>query len=109
MDGSTNTAALTGEIQQLGSRGNTDTVRRVTDWIMRRPEQLTDTERKCHDELCERSRLCCVIRSGGESVAESFEPAAAAGAVEGAGRPVGVESDDVECGGGEGVLEADFR
>ncbi|MEE1824865.1 transposase [Streptomyces sp. BE20] len=31
------------------------TVRRVTDWIMRRPERLDDTERKCLDELCERS------------------------------------------------------
>nr|WP_275406962.1 transposase [Streptomyces sp. SID12488] len=31
------------------------TVRRVTDWIMCRPEQLTDTERKCLDDLCERS------------------------------------------------------
>jgi hypothetical protein len=31
------------------------TVRRVTNWIMRRPERLTDTERKCLTEQCERS------------------------------------------------------
>ncbi|MWA08266.1 transposase [Streptomyces sp. BA2] len=31
------------------------TVRRVTGWIMRRPEQLTGTERKCLDDLCDRS------------------------------------------------------
>ncbi|MEU9371736.1 hypothetical protein AB0D71_45430 [Streptomyces avermitilis] len=31
------------------------TVRRVTDWITRRPEQLTETERECLDELRERS------------------------------------------------------
>ncbi|MFH9044897.1 transposase [Streptomyces sp. NPDC017966] len=31
------------------------TVRRVTDWIMRRPEHLTETDRTCLDELCERS------------------------------------------------------
>lgn len=31
------------------------TVRRVTDWIMRRPDRLGDTERKCLEELCERS------------------------------------------------------
>lgn len=31
------------------------TVRRVTDWIMRRPEHLTETESKCLGELCERS------------------------------------------------------
>ncbi|MFJ2590784.1 transposase [Streptomyces sp. NPDC087538] len=31
------------------------TVRRVTGWIMRRPEHLTDTERKCLTELCEHS------------------------------------------------------
>ncbi|MFF0042946.1 ISL3 family transposase [Streptomyces mirabilis] len=78
MEGCTNAAALTREIQQLGYRGDINTVRRhlrpyrtgtiptdaplphltvrrVTDWIMRRPEQLTDTERKCLDELCERS------------------------------------------------------
>ncbi|MDX3452085.1 hypothetical protein PV396_09025 [Streptomyces sp. ME02-8801-2C] len=73
MEGCTNAAALTREIQQLGHRGDINTVRRhlrpyrtgtipadaplpqltvrrVTDWIMRRPEQLTDTERKCLDE-----------------------------------------------------------
>lgn len=78
MEGCTNAAALTREIQQLGYRGDINTVRRhlrpyrtgtiptdaplphltvrrVTDWIMRRPELLTDTERKCLDELCERS------------------------------------------------------
>ncbi|MFI1652287.1 hypothetical protein ACH4XT_35885 [Streptomyces avidinii] len=31
------------------------TVRRVTDWITRRPEHLTDVERKGLDELCERT------------------------------------------------------
>ncbi|MFC8366865.1 MULTISPECIES: hypothetical protein [unclassified Streptomyces] len=31
------------------------TVRRVTDWIMCRPEHLTETERKCLDGLCERN------------------------------------------------------
>nr|WP_262705545.1 ISL3 family transposase [Streptomyces sp. NEAU-383] len=78
MEGCTNAAALTREIQQLGYRGDINTVRRhlrpyrtgtiptdaplphltvrrVTDWIMRRPEHLTDTGRKCLDELCERS------------------------------------------------------
>ncbi|MFF1700220.1 ISL3 family transposase [Streptomyces sp. NPDC058257] len=78
MEGCTNAAALTREIQQLGYRGNVNsvrrhlrpyrtgaiptdaplphlTVRRVTNWIMRRPEHLTDAERKCLDELCERS------------------------------------------------------
>lgn len=78
MEGCTNAAALTREIQQLGYRGDINTVRRhlrpyrtgtiptdaplphltvsrVTDWIMRRPEHLTDTERKCLGELCERS------------------------------------------------------
>ncbi|MFJ3673360.1 transposase [Streptomyces sp. NPDC090106] len=78
MEGCTNAAALTREIQQLGYRGDINTVRRhlrpyrtgtiptdaplphltvrrVTDWIMRRPEHLTDTESKCLDELCERS------------------------------------------------------
>ncbi|MEV1069822.1 transposase [Streptomyces sp. NPDC050263] len=77
MEGCTNAAALTREIQRLGYRGDVNTVRRhlrpyrtgtipadalmphltvrrVTDWIMRRPEQLTDTERTCLDELCER-------------------------------------------------------
>jgi len=54
------------------------------------------------------NRLCCAIRSGRELVAESFE-SAVVGAVEGAGGPVGVESDHVERGGGESVLEADFR
>lgn len=78
MEGCTNAAALTREIQQLGYRGDVNTVqrhmrpyrngvipaeaplphlavRRVTDWIMRRPEQLDDTERKCLEDLCERS------------------------------------------------------
>ncbi|MGW2825751.1 hypothetical protein ACWC24_32800 [Streptomyces sp. NPDC001443] len=78
MEGCTNAAALTREIQQLGYRGGINTVRRhlrpyrtgaippdaplphltvrrVTNWIMRRPEHLTDTERKCLGELCERS------------------------------------------------------
>ncbi|MEE1836284.1 ISL3 family transposase [Streptomyces sp. SP17KL33] len=78
MEGCTNAAALTREIQQLGYRGDIDTVRhrlrpyrtgtiptdaplphltvrRVTDWIMHRPEHLTETERKCLGELCERS------------------------------------------------------
>ncbi|CAM5309646.1 ISL3 family transposase ISFsp1 [Streptomyces griseomycini] len=79
MEGCTNAAALTREIQQLGYRGDVNntvrrhlrpyrtgtvptdaplphlTVRRVTDWIMRRPEHLTETDRKCLDELCERS------------------------------------------------------
>ncbi|WP_331754691.1 ISL3 family transposase (plasmid) [Streptomyces sp. NBC_00012] len=78
MEGCTNASALTREIQQLGYRGDVNTVRRhlkpyrngtipqtaplphmtvrrVTDWIMRRPERLTDTERKCLTELCERS------------------------------------------------------
>ncbi|WKK26880.1 transposase [Streptomyces olivoreticuli] len=31
------------------------TVCRVTDWIMSRPEQLTDTERKRLNDLCDRS------------------------------------------------------
>ncbi|MEV6313604.1 transposase [Streptomyces sp. NPDC051840] len=31
------------------------TVRKVTDWTMRRPECLTDVERKGLDELCERN------------------------------------------------------
>ncbi|MGW7585913.1 ISL3 family transposase [Kitasatospora sp. NPDC054768] len=78
MEGCTNASALTREIRQLGYRGDVNTVqrhlrlyrtgaipteaplphltvRRVTDWIMRRPERLDDTERKCLDELCKRS------------------------------------------------------
>uniref|UniRef100_UPI002F90DEBB ISL3 family transposase n=1 Tax=Kitasatospora sp. NBC_01519 TaxID=2903576 RepID=UPI002F90DEBB len=78
MEGCTNASALTREIRQLGYRGDVNTVqrhlrlyrtgaipvqaplphltvRRVTDWIMRRPERLDDTERKCLDELCERN------------------------------------------------------
>ncbi|MGW2477887.1 ISL3 family transposase [Streptomyces sp. NPDC001665] len=78
MEGCTNAAALTREIRQLGYRGDVNTVRRhpkpyrngaipataplprltvrkVTDWIMRRPECLTDVERKSLDELCERN------------------------------------------------------
>ncbi|MFJ8111617.1 hypothetical protein [Streptomyces sp. NPDC096132] len=78
MEGCIDAAALTREIQQLGYRGHINTVRRrlrpyrsgtiptaaplphstvrgVTDWIMRRPERLTATERECLDELCERS------------------------------------------------------
>ncbi|WP_399935045.1 ISL3 family transposase [Streptomyces kanamyceticus] len=77
-EGCTNAAALTREIQQLGFGGTVNTVRRhlrpyrtgaiptdaplphltvrrVTNWIMRRPEPLTDTERKCLAELCGRS------------------------------------------------------
>ncbi|MFD3998763.1 ISL3 family transposase [Streptomyces sp. NPDC058583] len=78
MEGCTNASALTREIQRLGYRGDVNTVRRhlkpyrngaipataplpqltvrrVTDWIMRRPEHLTDVERKELDELCERN------------------------------------------------------
>ncbi len=78
MEGCTNASALTREIQNLGYRGDVNTVRRhlrpyrtgviptdaplpqltvrrVTDWIMRRPEQLMDIERKCLDDLCVRS------------------------------------------------------
>ncbi|MGW7099669.1 hypothetical protein [Streptomyces sp. NPDC054838] len=78
MEGCTNASALTREIQRLGYRGDVNTVRRylkpyrngaipvtaplphltvrrVTDWIMRRPEHLTDVERKGLDELCERN------------------------------------------------------
>ncbi|MEU4995984.1 hypothetical protein [Streptomyces sp. NPDC021622] len=78
LEGCTNASALTREIQQLGYRGGmgtvqrhlrayrtgeipTDTplpqltVRRVTDWIMRGLEQLTDTERKGLDDLCARN------------------------------------------------------
>ncbi len=78
MEGCTNASALTRKIQQLGYRGDVNTVRRhlkpyrngtipqtapfphmtvrrVTDWITRRPERLTDTEHKCLTELCERS------------------------------------------------------
>ncbi|MEE1735183.1 ISL3 family transposase [Streptomyces sp. BE147] len=77
-EGCINASALTREIQQLGYCGDVNTVRRhlepyrngtipttaplphmtvrrVTDWIMRRPECLTDTERKCLDELSDRS------------------------------------------------------
>ncbi|MGW8329340.1 ISL3 family transposase [Streptomyces sp. NPDC055897] len=78
MEGCTNAAALTREIQRLGYRGDINTVRRhlkpyrdgeipitapsphlsvrsVTDWIMRRPEHLTDVESKGLDELCGRN------------------------------------------------------
>ncbi|MFD9624213.1 transposase, partial [Streptomyces virginiae] len=78
MEGCTNASALTREIQRLGYQGDINTVRRhlkayrsgaipataplphltvrrVTDWIMRRPEHLTDVERKGLDELCERN------------------------------------------------------
>ncbi|MFF2579843.1 hypothetical protein [Streptomyces goshikiensis] len=78
MQGRTNASAPTREIQRLGYRGDIDTVRRhlepyrdgaipatapsphltvrrVTDWIMRRPEHLTDLEQKGLDELCERN------------------------------------------------------
>ncbi|MFD5923000.1 hypothetical protein ACFVYP_41020 [Kitasatospora sp. NPDC058201] len=78
MEGCTDASALTREIQQLGYRGDVNTVqrhlrlyrtgaipaaappphltvRRGTDWIMHRPERLDDTERKCLDELRERS------------------------------------------------------
>ncbi|WP_416967865.1 transposase [Streptomyces sp. 4F14] len=77
-EGCTRAAALTREIQQLGHRGDVSTVRRhlrlyragtiptdaplpqptvrrVTDWIMRRPGHLTETGRQCLGELCERS------------------------------------------------------
>ncbi|MCX2185695.1 transposase [Streptomyces sp. SKN60] len=80
MEGCTNASALTREIQRLGYRGDVNTVRRhakpyragaipatapsphltvrrVTDWIMRRPEHLTDVERKGLEELCERNRV----------------------------------------------------
>lgn len=76
--GCTNVSALTREIRRLGYRGDVNTVRRhmksyrsgaipatapsphltvrrVTDWIMRRPEHLTDVERKSLEELCERN------------------------------------------------------
>ncbi|MGW0940136.1 ISL3 family transposase [Streptomyces sp. NPDC002666] len=78
MEGCTNASALTREIQRLGYRGDVNTVRRhlkpyrngaipvtaplphltvrrVTDWIMRRPEHLTGVERKGLDKLCERN------------------------------------------------------
>ncbi|WUA47488.1 ISL3 family transposase [Streptomyces sp. NBC_01367] len=78
MEGCTNASALTREIQRLGYRGDVNTVRRhlkpyrngaipatapspqltvrrVTKWIMRRPEQLMDVERKGLDELCVRN------------------------------------------------------
>ncbi|WP_264349593.1 ISL3 family transposase [Streptomyces milbemycinicus] len=77
LESCTNASALAREIQQLGYRGDVNTVRRhlrpyrtgaipaqaplplrtvrrVTDWIMRRPEHLTDTERKLLTDLCER-------------------------------------------------------
>ncbi|MFF8618922.1 transposase [Streptomyces sp. NPDC015350] len=78
MEGCTNASAPAQEIQQLGHRGDVNTVRRhlkpyrngtipqtaplphmtvrrVADWIMRRPERLTDTEHKYLTELCKRS------------------------------------------------------
>jgi hypothetical protein len=78
MEGCTNAAQLTREIHQLGYRGDVNTVRRhlrpyrngaipahapmprltvrrVTGWIMSRPERLTDMERKHLEDLCERS------------------------------------------------------
>ncbi|MFD5098108.1 transposase [Streptomyces albidochromogenes] len=78
MEGCTNASALTREIQRLGYRGDVNTVRRHlkpyrnsaipataplphltvrrgTDWTVRRPEHLTDVERKGLDELCERN------------------------------------------------------
>ncbi|MFK4213642.1 transposase [Streptomyces sp. NPDC030920] len=78
MDGCTNASALAREIQQLGYHGDVNTVRRhlkpyrngtipqtaplphmtvrrVTGWITRRPEHLTDTERNYLTELCEHS------------------------------------------------------
>ncbi|MFE7268325.1 transposase [Streptomyces sp. NPDC057592] len=78
MEGCTNASALAREIQQLGYRGDVSavrrhlkpyrngtipqtaplphmTVRRVTGWITRGPEHLTDTERRCLAELCEHS------------------------------------------------------
>lgn len=78
LEGCTNASALAREIQQLGYRGDINTVRRhlrpyrtgaipldtplphltvrrVTNWIMSRPEHLTDTERKCLNDLCDRS------------------------------------------------------
>ncbi|MEV5880966.1 DnaB-like helicase C-terminal domain-containing protein [Streptomyces sp. NPDC052101] len=78
MEGCTNAPALTREIQHLGCRGDINTVprhlrpyrtgtiptdaplphltvRRVTDWITRRLELPTETERKCLGKLCEHS------------------------------------------------------
>ncbi|WP_329448315.1 transposase (plasmid) [Streptomyces sp. NBC_01426] len=78
MEGCTNASALTREIQRLGYRDDVNTVRRhlkpyrdgaipltaplphlivrrATDWIMRRPEHLTDVKRKGLDGLCERN------------------------------------------------------
>ncbi|MFJ2900537.1 hypothetical protein ACIO87_37470 [Streptomyces sp. NPDC087218] len=78
MEGCTNASTLTREIQRLGHRGDVNTVRRhlkpyrsgaipataplphltlrgVTGWITRRPEHLTDVERKGLKELCERN------------------------------------------------------
>ena len=64
---------------------------------------------KSPHELWSDPGLCCAIPgSGSEPVGELFE-AAAAGVVLIVAGPVRVESDHVECGGGEGVLEADFR
>ncbi|MFF9572085.1 hypothetical protein [Streptomyces sp. NPDC014685] len=77
-EGCTNASAPAREIQQLGHRGDVNTVRRhlkpyrngtipqtaplphvtvrrVTGWIMRRPEHLTDTECKCLTEPGEHS------------------------------------------------------
>lgn len=55
------------------------------------------------------TRATPLLNSGsrGELVGEAFE-AAGALAAEGVVGPVGVEADDVDCGGGEGVLEADL-
>ncbi|MFE5681553.1 ISL3 family transposase, partial [Streptomyces erythrochromogenes] len=78
MEGCTNASAPTREIQRLGYRGDVNTVRRhlkpyrdgaipatapsphltvrrVTDWITRRPEHLTGLEQKGLDEPCERN------------------------------------------------------
>ncbi|MEU3051366.1 ISL3 family transposase [Streptomyces sp. NPDC006984] len=80
MEGCTNASALAREIQRLGYRGDVNTVRRhlkpyragaipatapsphltvrrVTGWIMQRPEHLTDVERKGLEELCERNHV----------------------------------------------------
>ncbi|MCM2389471.1 hypothetical protein [Streptomyces albipurpureus] len=85
MEGCTNASALTREIRRLGYHGDVNTVRRhqkpyrngaipataplphltvrrVTDWIMRRPERLTDVERKALDELCERNPALATTR-----------------------------------------------
>ncbi|MFD9632209.1 hypothetical protein [Streptomyces violascens] len=78
LEGCTNASALARRTQQLGYRGDINTVRRhlrphhteaipadtplpqltvrhVTDWIMSRPEQLTAPERKRLNDLCDRS------------------------------------------------------